>query len=217
MNNDWKELIDSLASHDVEFLIVGSAALAFYGRPRYTEDIDLWIRRTDENCERLLVALKAYGLPIDGDAISTLAHADRQMIVLGASPQAVDLLNFLDGGNFDDAWGRRSVGELGGLTVNFIGLEDYVRTKRASGRPKDLQDSTCWLRSWVWMAATSFKRQRIITRILVDLQSQNCKFPRPPLGSSPRLSPVFSPIPRPSQRRSCQARPASPPCAPGSP
>lgn len=62
------------------------------------------------------------------------------MLVLGRKPNQVDLLNFLDGVDFDIAWARACEGELAGVNVRYIGLEDYVSTKRASGRAKDLDD-----------------------------------------------------------------------------
>ena len=62
------------------------------------------------------------------------------MIILGKKPNQVDLLNFLDGVDFDEAWPRRVEGKLGESDVSFIGLTDYIATKKASGRPKDVDD-----------------------------------------------------------------------------
>ena len=52
LNDDLKELIKLFQSHEVEFLVVGAHALAFHARPRFTEDLDLFLRRTDENIKR---------------------------------------------------------------------------------------------------------------------------------------------------------------------
>lgn len=65
---------------------------------------------------------------------------DRQMIVLGREPNAVDILTFLDGVDFESSWKNRVAGSLEGLPVHFISKEDYIRTKTATGRPKDLRD-----------------------------------------------------------------------------
>ena len=66
--------------------------------------------------------------------------SDRYLVVIGHNPFAVDLMNFLDGVNFDDAWSNKVDGEVYGVKAWVISKEDYIRTKKASGRPKDLLD-----------------------------------------------------------------------------
>jgi len=46
---DFDEFIESLIAHGVEFLVVGAYALAFHGAPRFTGDLGILIRPTDEN------------------------------------------------------------------------------------------------------------------------------------------------------------------------
>ena len=140
LSDDLKELIGLFQSHRVEFLIVGAHALAFYARPRFTEDLDLFLKRTCENATQARKALDEFGFALTDDAEKRLAEDPRGMIVLGRKPNQVDLLNFLDGVSFEEAWSRRKRGRLGELEVDFISLEDYVRTKEASGRPRDLDD-----------------------------------------------------------------------------
>ncbi len=62
------------------------------------------------------------------------------MIVLGHQPNAVDILTFLGGVDFETSCSNRVAGDLDGLSVSFISKEDFIRTKTASGRPKDLRD-----------------------------------------------------------------------------
>ena len=140
MHDELKELIATLQCHNVEFVVVGAHALAFHGRPRFTEDLDLFLRRSSENELALLKALQQFGLPVIPDAIHRLMSQDRQMVVLGHEPNAVDLLTFLDGVDFESTWINRVPGELDGIPVFYISREDYIRTKRASGRAKDLHD-----------------------------------------------------------------------------
>ena len=140
MHPDLVELLESLRSRDVEFLVVGSTALAVHARPRYTEDLDLWLRRTEENTRRLVAALRDFGFAVRDEEFRSFWEQERQMITLGAKPQAVDLLNFMADDLFEDAWERRVEAELSGVRVSIIGLEDFVRAKRAAGRNKDLLD-----------------------------------------------------------------------------
>ena len=140
MTDDLKELIASLQSHSVTFLVVGSVALSIHAKARYTEDLDLWLARTEENLDRLQGALTDYGLDVDENLLRAFLDKDRQMIILGAAPHAVDLMNFLEGVSFDDAWSNRVSGSLWGKTVDFIGKRHFIQSKRAAGRPKDLAD-----------------------------------------------------------------------------
>ena len=140
MHPDLLELLESLRSHDVEFLVVGSTALAVHARPRYTEDLDLWLRRTEENTSRLVAALQEFGFSVREQDFQAFWKEDRQMVTLGAKPQAVDLLNFMAEDTFEDAWKRRVETDLSGVKVAIIGLDDFVRAKRVAGRTKDLLD-----------------------------------------------------------------------------
>jgi len=140
VNKDLSEFTASLASHNVEFLVVGSTVLAFYARPRFTEDIDFWVRPTAENIERLADALIDFGFPVKRESPDRFWQQDRQMIILGAKPQAIGPLNFLGGATFDEAWENRKVGQLWGTPDFFLGLRDFIVSRRKAGRPKDLAD-----------------------------------------------------------------------------
>ena len=54
---DFNEFCGLLNAHRVEFVIVGAHALAFHGAPRFTGDLDILIRPTEANAERLLMAI----------------------------------------------------------------------------------------------------------------------------------------------------------------
>lgn len=140
MHPDFVELLALLQSHEVEFLVVGSTALAVHARPRYTEDLDLWLHRTEDNVRRLVHALQEFGFPVNEETLRPFWQQDRQMVTLGAKPQAVDLLNFLADDPFEEAWTRRIEANLAGVTVAVIGLEDFIRAKRVANRPKDQAD-----------------------------------------------------------------------------
>lgn len=59
---------------------------------------------------------------------------------MGLPPTRIDILTRIDGITFEDAWPGRIEADIGGLRVAFLGRRDLVRNKRASGRPKDIQD-----------------------------------------------------------------------------
>jgi hypothetical protein len=61
LNRDFKEFAELLNARGVEYLVVGGYSLAAHGHPRYTGDIDFWIRPTPDNVVRLLAVLGDFG------------------------------------------------------------------------------------------------------------------------------------------------------------
>ena len=147
LNQDFQDLIKSLTVHHVEFLIVGAHALAFHGVARYTQDLDVWMRRSAENAKNLAAALSDFGLPLSDSDVQEMLN-ERKFLRFGHEPTRIEILNFLDGCDFETASTRACHESLGGVPVSILGLEDYVATKRPSGRPKDESDLTL-LRSMI--------------------------------------------------------------------
>jgi hypothetical protein len=138
LNRDFKEFAALLNAKDVEYLVVGGYALAAHGHPRYTGDIDFWIRPTQLNIDRLLAALNDFGF---GSLGLTAKDFDTDTVIqLGHAPRRIDLLTAIDGVEFDVCYARRERVELAGISLSIIGLEDFKTNKLASGRLKDLAD-----------------------------------------------------------------------------
>ncbi len=117
INEDLANLVSTLNSHQIEFIVAGAHALAFYGQPRFTEDIDFFINRTKENVEKLAEALKESGIILDENGQSDFINDPRGMIVIGNEPNRADLLNFLSGLNFEEAWSHKVEGKLADLIL----------------------------------------------------------------------------------------------------
>lgn len=139
LQTDLREFIALLSSHAVDYVIVGGHAVAFHGHPRFTGDIDIFVRPTSENATKLLAALDAFGFGDVGLDLAALTTPDR-IVQLGVPPNRIDLLTSISGVTFDDAWRTRVLARLDGLPVAFLGREALLANKRASGRPKDLAD-----------------------------------------------------------------------------
>ena len=138
LNRDFKECVASFNAHGVEYLVVGGYALAAHGHPRYTGDIDFWIRPTPDNIARLLQVLDEFGFGSLGLAASDFST--ESVIQLGRPPRRIDLLTAIDGVEFDACFARRERVASDGVELNVIGLEDFKINKRATGRLKDLAD-----------------------------------------------------------------------------
>jgi len=139
MNRDFVEMLFALCEARAEFLIVGAHALAAYGPPRYTGDIDIWIRPTPSNAARVLAALREFGAPLSDLTADDLTRAGT-VFQMGVAPRRIDILTSISGVVFDDAWPRRVPLKIEDLEVSTIGRDDFVANKRAAGRPKDLLD-----------------------------------------------------------------------------
>jgi hypothetical protein len=139
LQSDLSEFVALLNSHRVEYVVVGGYAVAFHGHPRFTGDVDFFVRPTSENAQRVIEVLHAFGfgsLPVSS---SDLTVPDR-IVQLGRPPNRIDLLTSISGVTFDEAWASRVHGKLGSHSVPFIGCDALLQNKAASGRDKDNAD-----------------------------------------------------------------------------
>ncbi len=136
---DFEELLRLLEENAVEYMIVGGYAVAFHGYPRFTKDIDLFFRISDENIRRIRRALVMFGFQ-EEELPPDVFVASGNVISFGAEPSRVDLLNSIDGIDFDEAFQHVIRGRYGNVEVPFIGFSDLVRNKNATPRIKDKGD-----------------------------------------------------------------------------
>lgn len=139
MNRDFKEFFASLNDRRVEFLVIGGVAYNFHAPPRATKDIDVWVRPTSGNLQRLLAAIAAFGFPTHDIDLADLA-ANPRVLMLGRVPFRIDILTRPAGVDWDSAWPRRAAGDYDGVPVGYLSRIDLIAAKRAAGRPRDLAD-----------------------------------------------------------------------------
>ena len=139
LNKDYRDILSELSAAGAEYLLVGAYALASHGLVRATSDIDLWVRPTAANAKRVVEALLAFGAPADQLSAALFTQPD-QVMQIGVAPLRIDILTSVSGLEFGDAWARKEVVDLGGLTVSVLCLEDLAANKRATGRPQDIVD-----------------------------------------------------------------------------
>jgi hypothetical protein len=139
LSADLREFIELLNSRAVEYVIVGAHSLAFHGRPRYTGDLDILVRSSPENAEKLATVLTEFGFAESEFKPSDFVEPD-QMIQLGRVPNRIDLLTGISGVATDEAFERKISTELAGLPVFILSKDLLIQNKRAVGRPQDLAD-----------------------------------------------------------------------------
>ena len=135
----FRGLLELLNARGVEYLIVGGYALAFHGAPRFTGDLDVWVRPTCANAEKVLEALDAFGFGGVDITVDDLTRPDR-VVQLGYPPLRIDFITSIDGVAWEEANRGKLLVKSGGETVPVIGKREFAKNKRACGRLKDLAD-----------------------------------------------------------------------------
>lgn len=125
--------------------MVGGYAMAFHGYVRATGDIDLWIRRSDENAEKVWRALQTFGAPLFDLNIEDL-KTPGMVFQIGLVPSRVDVITQIDGVNFDEAWTEHKTVAIEGLIIPVIGKTQLLINKKSTARQKDRNDAL-WLES----------------------------------------------------------------------
>jgi hypothetical protein len=138
-SGDFNDLLSAFNAEAVRYLIVGGFALAAYGRPRYTKDLDLWVDPAGDNPERVFRALSNFGAALDGVKADDFRDPDC-VFQIGVEPLRIDILNDISGVTFADAWPNRHASTYGQIPVFVISVDDLISNKRASGRSRDLRD-----------------------------------------------------------------------------
>jgi hypothetical protein len=138
-NPDFKDLFSALSDAGAEFIVVGAHAVMFYTEPRYTKDIDVWVRPTRDNAERTLRALGTFGAPMADLTVDDLS-TEGTIFQIGVAPNRIDIITSIEAVEFQGAWERRVASTYGGVSISLLSLADLLVNKRAVGRPQDKLD-----------------------------------------------------------------------------
>lgn len=139
MHSDLLDILRVFSHYKVEYLIVGGYAVAFHAEPRFTKDLDILVRASEENARRVFRALRAFGVPLVGLSEKDFER-EGYFYQMGTPPLRVDILMSIDGVKFEDAWSRRVESSIGDVPALFISKEDLITAKTAAGRPQDVLD-----------------------------------------------------------------------------
>jgi hypothetical protein len=139
LTKDFREFFQCLNARGVEYLVIGGHAVAFYGYPRATADLDIWIAVNPRNAALVVTALRDFGFVVP-DLTPDLFLREDRVIRMGVAPNRIEIQTGIDGVRFSDCYPYRTRAELDGVPVSFISLLDLKANKKASGRNKDLAD-----------------------------------------------------------------------------
>jgi hypothetical protein len=140
LNEDYKEMLQILLNNDVKFLIVGAYAMAAYGYPRATGDLDIWVGASEENSKKIYKSISEFGAPLFD--ITEKTFTERGIIFqIGIAPRRIDIITHIDGVDFSEAYKIKKVIEIEDLKIPFISKEDLIKNKQSTGREKDRLDA----------------------------------------------------------------------------
>lgn len=138
MLNRLKDVFRSFEKNEVRYIVIGGIAAILHGVPRATFDLDILIKATRNNVEKLLAALLEAGLGTA--ALTTPEEILNNEITVFKDQVRIDVQTFTPGITFEKAWKNRKSIEYSGQVLFIVSREDLISSKKASGRKVDLED-----------------------------------------------------------------------------
>lgn len=142
---EFEKMIRLLDENQIEYILIGGFAGAIHGSARLTSDIDIVYKRSKDNIQKLVNALKNHkpylrgapeGLPFVFDEKTLESGLN---FTLTTDIGYIDLLAEVPGGNYDNILPDTIFVDVYSHKICCVNLERLIQLKRASGRPKDLE------------------------------------------------------------------------------
>ena len=138
MLNLLKDVFSSLQRHKVRYVVIGGIAAVLHGVPRATFDLDILIDTNTDNARKLLDALLEAKLGTA--AMTTPEELLSQEITIFKDRVRIDVQTSTPGLKFEEAWEHRETMDYQNQKFYVASKEDLIASKKASGRPVDLED-----------------------------------------------------------------------------
>jgi len=128
-----EEIRDRFGRHGVRYLFIGKSGAILLGFPDTTQDADLFVERSAENCRAVVAALRELGFALNSEQTAEIERG-KDFIQLKNGPFDLDLVYAPDGiERFEEAWQRHL--EVEGFPV--CHLDDIIASKAAANRARD--------------------------------------------------------------------------------
>ena len=132
-----EELASAFAAEEVDYLFIGKSGAILLGYPDTTQDVDIFLPKSQKNADRVLRALRKLGFELDPTLVVSILTGS-EIVLMKSGPFALDLIHSPDGIESFEAARSRRVIEGGRFPVASLG--DIIASKRATGREKDIAD-----------------------------------------------------------------------------
>jgi hypothetical protein len=134
----WK----SLNTNNVKYIMVVGIATNLHGYQRATDDVDIWIKDTNDNRRNLRISFREYGMGdfdmmermqfVPGWTYFNLNNGLRLDVMIGVKG--------LEGLGFDQCFEYATIADIDDVKVPFLHINHLIESKRAANRPKDQID-----------------------------------------------------------------------------
>lgn len=130
--NHFRDFINELNKHQVDYILIGGYAMGVYGHYRGTGDLDIFINASEKNAEKMINASIAYGIP--EEQVKKEMFQVPKMVGIGEPPLRIEILKKLDTVDFDYAYRRSEIKMVDGLSIRVIGFDDLILLKKAAAK-----------------------------------------------------------------------------------
>jgi hypothetical protein len=131
---EFENLVQTLARHEVDYVVIGGMADTLHGSDFLTTDADLLVRVDRDNLSHLDAALQELGADRRSDPDSYITNPESFTTQAGN----VDVFQEAPGvGTYVDAVATAWVEDFDGHNVRYLDLETLIRSRQAAGRPND--------------------------------------------------------------------------------
>lgn len=141
--DELRTVISAFATENVDYVLIGAAALNAHGIIRATEDIDVMVQATPENVDRLRRALRSVWDDPAIEEIKVEELAGAYPAIRYGPPSGVLYIDIITrfGEAFDYADVDSQPIDLGGVTARVATPESLYRMKKDTVRPIDHADA----------------------------------------------------------------------------
>jgi hypothetical protein len=139
LERDFVSFVSLCNQYEVKYLVIGGYAVSIHGYPRSTKDLDILIELSDENAGKVKRVVDEFGF-----ASMKLTKDDflkKDFVTqLGFEPERINIINDVDGLDYEKAWQNRRMVKYEGVEIPFIGYNELLKIKTIAGRPQDIAD-----------------------------------------------------------------------------
>lgn len=140
-NVDFQDFLKAFNNNEVDYILLGGYAVILHGYSRTTGDMDLFVRRTKKNYQKIVAAFRAFGMPVfDMTEDNFLNNDDVDVFSFGNPPVSIDIMTSARDLNFDKAFKKATLHQIENLVIRVVHINDLIRQKKAVNRPKDIND-----------------------------------------------------------------------------
>jgi hypothetical protein len=133
----WK----SLNQYEVKYIMIGGFAVNLYGFARTTGDIDIWLKDEINNKKKLGKALEQFGYDqLTFEDLNFVPGWTDFYIGGGIRLDIITTMIGLENISFEEALSHASVADIFDIKVPFLHINQLIKNKKATNRPKDIID-----------------------------------------------------------------------------